>query len=1632
MAVAPNYEKSLSFSSTESFRKALMGKNLSAYKIEGVYSPPTQNLNYETVLTDSPVIDSPNELISKSPYGTRLYPLNKYGPNGGYNQQISYNRPPLAVNSNQGEYQPNDTKMDLVNEFFIDLAFIENKFGPPGGFQNMITITDVQNNNKIYANYWGPPSFVPSSYPPLQILQSNNPTGSDGNLSADSYLAKLSATNLKKLFQERIDVQRRKESPSQNQLDSLKDPYTASLMATGKQPLIVRDYTITVPETPQNAVTSLQTRLGDTFYPVSPIPGDYFNENTLLAGSTQQASTALNAANRLLGGLLGGALNTIRNPSQIFIANTGDGQKGVLFANLDYNRYQPRYDRTTGGIARRVDNVIQTALTSLGDPTGGYYVGSPTNDPSQITTPANEIPVNVFGQQVSTTVYGPSELGKLYEGNDNQINFGPQANSFSDGGGIDGSLVWISPKYKGNAGFKAGVGGGVKSFDQEFNTISNSYLKSESTNISFKPNSLLDNTQRLIISADGLQGERRLKHVGNAINQVSKVFNDGYRELTKGSKVLTYKNNTTGNETGTEYCRVFAKDTPYYTYNDLQKVEGITTTNRKFNNSVLDSTFNLNIAPTPYEKGSTNIILKDGKKSVKKYMFSLENLAWRTSSKNGFTYDDLPDSEKGPNGGRIMWFPPYNIKFSETITPSFNGVDFLGRPEPVYTYSKTSRSGQLSWTIIVDHPSILNLIVKKQLNGVDKQKVQSIVDSFFAGCVKYDLIELAKKFNTIPSKDLLIYQDILSKPSLTTEDVKIIKESLVGQPDESNGTTTDNTDNDKTFLESKFNGYGFYFDNNVPGNSSSNYSSDYESYISRKQTYIDNSKNLSGSEKNVEQFFNSVISENFDKFTSGDENTGLISKLIKYLESGKAQNIQINLIASASALGDDGYNQKLSERRRDSIKTFFETFSVGGKNLEQFIKDGILNIDIVALGETATIDFEKTVSPVSDGSKQTSIECTKLQPENARIFSVSAMACRRVAIKEIKITPKTPDTKNKKEPIKQITTTNGKKTTIIPPRKIGVEEKLKTGITQKILRSLLTEDSYFELLKSQNPMIYDSIVDKIKYFNPAFHSMTPEGLNSRLTFLQQCARPGETIPIIGPDGKPRFNDALNTSFGAPPILVLRIGDFFNTKIVPTSLSFTYDNGGIQFDTNPEGIGVQPMFVNVSMGFNFIGGSGLAKPIEQLQNALSFNYYANTEIYDDRAIPTEDTSAIDKEVFQSILDKETPNLENQINQEQQNPGGTTIGQVLSSQSNETGTNGEISYSQIMDKLHTDTKTYFTTFLNQTEKILKAYNKGIIQLINGSGPKVTKFYTEGNLGTTKTEIFGKPNLTTSGEKKDRFQQLTDVVLSDISSGVNPIVFNLNQKNKLNEKEMGLIKINMTEYVKKISDSFSNSASQILQELTNQQQNFVQTLRKVDLVLTKTDGNLISGGEPRVFNLTDNSDFKTMSEDADKISKEMKNFITDCITNKIIIENYKNFESFNPINNLDTKEKPFYLIIVRTFQSKKNEFKNAIIKGDLLKNKKLVSAFDSVYNDLVAKFLKELEKEETEFQNGKKKVSDKFIKGFDNLTYTKGKKRKTNYTTEPSSLDADQKQRIKSLYATVNPNTDINTFDGKITFN
>ena len=657
-----------------------------------------------------------------------------------------------------------------------------------------------------------------------------------------------------------------------------------------------------------------------------------------------------------------------------------------------------------------------------------------------------------------------------------------------------------------------------------------------------------------------------------------------------------------------------------------------------------------------------------------------------------------------------------------------------------------------------------------------------------------------------------------------------------------------------------------------------------------------------------------------------------------------------------------------------------------------------------------------TITPKGSGFGQT-FDCSKLQtPDDAQVYSVSAMACRRVSISII--IPKASSQKIKEESEIDILK-NGIKKTPIPPKVIGITSKLKEGIAKKIIRGLLNESSYFEMIKQDSPMVYDSIKEKIKYFNPAFHSMTPEGLNSRLTFLQQCVRPGDTIPVIGPDGKPRFNDALNTSFGTPPILVLRIGDFYNTKIVPTSLGISYDP--LLFDLNPEGIGVQPMVAKITMGFNFIGGSGLQRPIEQLQNALSFNYYANTEIYDERAVPTEDTSAMDMEIFNSIVKGETKTNVNNIASQINNNGGTTIGQILTTKSTSQGSTGDISYKNIMDTLLEDTKTYYTNVSNQLEIIVKTYNLEILNVF-----KQDRLFIEGHANTIKTKIFGKPDI------KTKIEDIFSKVYSDISNKHNDLI-KTKDLAKIPTPSLTIIQTNLTTYIKtKVQNNFSNSIQQIIQNLSTQQESLVQNIRKINLICEKTDGIIVGGGNVRVYNLTEtgeetdtltelNSDFKKFSENINKFyGVEGLDIINENLGIKL-----------NPESGLGD----FYMVIVQTFKNKKNEFRTSVL-GEMLKDekkyKKEIKAFDSSLDDLSKLYIKELEYETKEYGKRKEKIKKEFIDKILENIYVKGKIRKFTYTTVPIDTDIEQKKKIKELYATQNPNTNEKTFDGKIKFN
>lgn len=156
------------------------------------------------------------------------------------------------------------------------------------------------------------------------------------------------------------------------------------------------------------------------------------------------------------------------------------------------------------------------------------------------------------------------------------------------------------------------------------------------------------------------------------------------------------------------------------------------------------------------------------------------------------------------------------------------------------------------------------------------------------------------------------------------------------------------------------------------------------------------------------------------------------------------------------------------------------------------------------------------------------------------------------------------------------------------------------------------EYHFFKKLSERDPDVFSSLVDKLQYFDPAFHSMTPEGFMGRLNFLHQCTRQGDTRSVSDENGY----TANNLAFGRPPFCVLRLGDFYYQKIVIRNINISYDP--LVLDLNQEGVGVVPLIANVTISFNFIGGGDLSGPVRRLQNAMSENYYANGRLYNNRA------------------------------------------------------------------------------------------------------------------------------------------------------------------------------------------------------------------------------------------------------------------------------------------------------------------------------------------------------------------------------------------------------------------------------
>lgn len=503
-------------------------------------------------------------------------------------------------------------------------------------------------------------------------------------------------------------------------------------------------------------------------------------------------------------------------------------------------------------------------------------------------------------------------------------------------------------------------------------------------------------------------------------------------------------------------------------------------------------------------------IIKNGSIDNRNMMFSIENLAYKLTNIDGFAVDvddknylHLPISELGSNGGRLMWFPPYNLKYNETSTANWETTKFIGRIEPIYTYSNSERSAVLSFSLLIDTPPQL-------AEYRNDKKFQQRASEFFAfggkGNKPIDngLGELKPRKKQI-EKSLL---DIQPEP-------------IIEQP----------IDIDL---------YQYYFENNVPyGDNNFNiYSSDYE--------------------YNVDNHLNDDFKTSFNLIFEN-----------KQITNDNIGNLVIEIVGSATKLYDgtiSNYNVTLSEYRCNSMKNYIISLcTANGINI-----DVDNNFIIKPIGSNQSSDINKDVSTINTLS-------AKEERYAQIIFNYIPKK-------------KTPQISAEDEKIKQ--------TLLLELDKVNGDicdlEKSLNIIKPFNFREIKPETDRF--IKG-----FQGVKENI--LQPSFFSQTPEDFHRRLTFLQQCLRQGKSI---------NTGAGNNSVFGRQPFCILRLGDFIFTKIIIEQITFDYNTSdSIKWDLNPEGRGMQPMIADISMNIKIIGGESMSGPISVLQNALAFNYYANS-------------------------------------------------------------------------------------------------------------------------------------------------------------------------------------------------------------------------------------------------------------------------------------------------------------------------------------------------------------------------------------------------------------------------------------
>ncbi len=264
--------------------------------------------------------------------------------------------------------------------------------------------------------------------------------------------------------------------------------------------------------------------------------------------------------------------------------------------------------------------------------------------------------------------------------------------------------------------------------------------------------------------------------------------------------------------------------------------------------------------------------------------------------------------------------------------------------------------------------------------------------------------------------------------------------------------------------------------------------------------------------------------------------------------------------------------------------------------------------------------------------------------------------------------------------------------------------------------------------------------------------------------------------------------------------------------------------------------------------------------------------------------------------------------------------------------------------------------------------------------------------------------------------------------------------------NDSTLRSVKTNLKKYLTDYQADFSLGVNSIINNVVQQQVDMVQVFRKINFVTTLSDG-IFADSKSKIYNIsgtteTDSSSFpipantyEELWRDYEKVSTDFQTFNQFLIDEGVIYNDYDSPGDFNPFTTeiSDITDKRFFMIMAQIFNNsdKFNTFKSTIVTNELDKSTpNLSKKFNKIVNDFRGKVKDELDAEEKYYKTLKKSEKYRNYLVVENL-YKKGKIRKFNYTTEPSSTNDQQIKNLTLLY-NGNNGGDKTTWTDKTKFN